>query len=271
MRFFDADDIEAALEAAPGVHYRLSELVGKPVGGIQTVENWWERFSAISRPPLSEQLVLAGRADQAAALLRILEEDHRFTTISAASTDDVVAFVAATLFSTPEPVKSDLLGKALIVRDAQSLRFLDETTDLLIILPYEEKLRRDARLIRSHHVVLLSPADVPGDIGLPPIDRDAFAAELRDRGVPDDAAPRLAQAAHRSLVAFQFAAARPGAPARDWSGPLTSRIVGAHGWPADGTRRGPVTLTSWRCYSASPMTRPDPNLGRSRPARIHCS
>src|SRR5439155_7736197 len=121
------------------------------------------------------------------------------TTIYATSPDDALAFVAATLLSTVEPSRSDLLARTLIVHEANALRRLDATTDLLVLLPFDEELRREARLIRSHHVVLLAPENVPADISLPGVDREAFSAALRKDGLKEDEATRFADAANRSL------------------------------------------------------------------------
>ena len=131
VQAFDADDIETAFESAPAAQFWFSELIGLPVDGIRTMENWWAAFSTTTEPGLTPELVLGGRADQAAELLHILEEDTRVTTISAASSDDVLAFVAAALLSAAEPTRTDLIARALIVHDAASLRRLDATTDLL--------------------------------------------------------------------------------------------------------------------------------------------
>jgi hypothetical protein len=225
VKAFDADDIEGAFEEAPATQFWFSELIGLPVEGVRMIEHWWDAFSHASQPNLTPELALAGRADQAAALLRILDEETRVTTIAAASTDDVLAFVAAVLSSTPEPAKTDLLARTLIVHDAGALRRLDATTDLLVLLPFEDELRREAQLVRSHHVILLAPQNVPADIKLPPIDRDRFLTTLKEAGVDEEAATKLARAAHRSLVAFQAEAPSRGAPRRAWSDAFRSKVV----------------------------------------------
>jgi hypothetical protein len=233
VKAFDADDIEGALEAAPATQFWFSELLGLPVEGVRMIETWWDSFSRGSQPNLTPELVLGGRADEAAQLLRILEEDTRVTTIAAASTDDVLAFVAATLLTTPEPDGTDLLARTLIVHDARTLRRLDATTDLLVLLPFEDDLRREAQLVHAHHIVLLAPQSVPADISLPPIDRDAFAATLVQAAIEEDAATRFARAAHRSLVAFQAEAPSRGAQRRAWSTALESKVV-RRAWLAGG-------------------------------------
>jgi hypothetical protein len=234
VRAFDADDIEVAFDSAPAAQFWFSELIGLPVDGVWTIESWWEAFIRVSQPNLTPELVLAGRPDAAARLLRILQEETHVTTISAASTDDVLAFVAATLLSTTEPERQNLLARTLIVYDAGTLRQLDTTSDLLILLPYEAELRREAQLVQSNHVILLAPESGPADIEVPPIDRGVFDAALRDLGVDKNLAEKLTLAAHRSLVAFQTEApSRAVGKRREWSKTFESKVI-RRAWLAGG-------------------------------------
>ena len=138
----------------------------------------------------------------------------------------VLAFVAATLLTSPPETRLDLLARALIVRDAVTLRQLEASSGLLIILPFEDELRREAQLVRSHHVIFLAPQDVPAQIALPSIDRIAFQLELEQLGVPEELRRALSAAAHRSTVAFQRETPSGGrVPRLDWSELLRSRIV----------------------------------------------
>jgi len=226
VRAFDVQDIETALEAALAAHIWLSELLNKPVSGVESMEQWWSRFSNSTLPTLSPELVLSDRVDEAASLLRIVEEDPRIVTISASSQDDVIAFVGAVLLTSPEERRADLLARTLIVRDAYTLLQLDQVANLLILVPFEEDLRRDALLVRSHHVVLIAEEDTPADIPLPAIAIEPAISVLRGMGVDEDRATQLAQAANRSLVAFQREApASPGAARRDWSAFFGSKEV----------------------------------------------
>lgn len=230
VRAFDADDIETAFAVAHAAHFWFSELIGLPVDGLQMIEGWWDAFSRVSQPALTPTLVLAGRADAAADLLRLLEEETRLTTISAPSTDDVLAFVASTLLSTPHP---DLVARTMIVYDAATLRRLDAATDLLILLPFEDDLRRQAQLVQSHHVILMLPGDMPADIALQPIDRAFFRDSLIEQGTDREVAEQLAEAAHRGVVAFQAEAPSRFAPIREWSSAFASRVV-RRAWLAGG-------------------------------------
>jgi hypothetical protein len=226
VRAFDVDDIEQALELAPAVHHRFSELAGKSAHGATSIDLWWEKFRRISSPTLEAEMVLAGRADGAAELLRIFDTDPCQTSISAPSADDVIAFVAATILSAAQDVREDLLGRSLIVKNGYTLAALDDFEGLLILIPYEDDLRREASLVANHHVIVRADDGWDPTIALPPIDPSSFQTLLESRGVPTERAHDLARFARRSVEAFQRAASAPGrerSPA--WAESLTSAVT----------------------------------------------
>jgi hypothetical protein len=226
VRAFDVQDLEIALESAIAAHVWLSEVLNKPVVGIETIEEWWERFSNSTLPMATAELVLTQRADEASMLLTFLAREPQLITVSAPSQDDVIAFVAAVILTSPEEGRVDLLARTLVVHDEYSLRQLDSEADLLILVPLTEELRREALLVRSHHVVLLAEGDAPADIPLSAIAIEPATSLLRDIGVDEERAAELAQAANRSLIAFQREApARPGIARRDWSEFFRSKVV----------------------------------------------
>lgn len=238
VRAFDVDDIELALEAAPAVHVWFSEIVGKPARGAQSVEDWWDQFAGRTNPPLTPALVLSGREDSAAELIRLLTQDRSFTTIGAASVDDDLAFIAATILSADEDLQSRVLGQTLVVRDPEFLRRLAGASHLLLLVPTDGQLRREAESVRGHHIVFLSDEDSPADVVAPAIDQREFAQQLTDLGVGEERAERLAQAAHRSFHRFQRLASTTGSvQVPEWPEQLRSRIVRrawlAGGWNTD--------------------------------------
>lgn len=226
VRAFDVDDLEQALELAPALHHRFSELVGKPSHGAMSIDLWWEKYRRLSSPILDPEMVLAGRADVAAELLRVLEADPCQTSISAAGADEVIAFVAATILSADPETQRGLLSRGLIVKDAYTLAALEYYDGLLILVPYEDGLRREARLIANHHVVVRADDGWDPTINLPPIDPSAFHSLLLERDVPEDRARELARFARRSVEAFQRAASAPGAErSPGWVAYLTTPVA----------------------------------------------
>lgn len=229
VRVLDADDIEQALEEAAAVRIWLSELLDMPTLGVRTIEEWWRRFSNGFDPRLTASVVLAGREDHASLLLRRLSVDVGRTFIRAASVDDGLAFVACSMMAQEPDSSEPMLSRSLLVHDGISLRRLDSTSRLLILLPYEEELRREAQLVDNHHVVFVITdrgGDGDGYIDLPPIDHLALEAALREAGVPDADLPKYARAGTKSLIALQRVATRFGQPdPEQWSEDLSERAV----------------------------------------------
>jgi len=226
VRVLDADDLELALEEAPAVRVWLSELLDLTPLGVETIEKWWRAFANSFEPALARDVVLAGRDDEAASLLRRLAQETGRTFVRAASIDDGLAFVACAMTAAEgDQQAGPLLSRSLLVHDGVALRRLEYSARLLILLPYEEKLQREARLVENHHVVFIV-TDGDADIVLPALDHLALDAALRAAGVPEAELARYVRAGNKSLVALQRVASRLGQPDPDaWSQDLDDRAV----------------------------------------------
>jgi hypothetical protein len=234
VRALDADDIELALEVSPAVQIWLSELLGMDPFGATSIEDWWDRFSRGFNPTLTTQVVLAGREDEAAALTRRLANEVGRTFIRAKSIDDGLAFAACSMMMMGPENSESMLAKSLLVHDGVTLRRLEHTSSLLILLPYEEQLQRDAHLIDNHHVVfVVTDSDGDADVELPPLDHLALRSALRDAGVPDSDLDRYMRAGNKSLLALRRVATRFGSRNPEaWSIDLADRPV-RRAWLAD--------------------------------------
>ncbi|MEX0160632.1 MULTISPECIES: hypothetical protein [unclassified Microbacterium] len=204
VRVLDGDDIEQALELCPAVQVWLSEMLGMDPFGATSIEDWWTRFSRGFSPVLTSAVVLAGREDQASALTRRLTGEVGRTFIRAASVDDGLAFAVCSMMMMEPENSEPMLAKSLLVHDGATLRRLEQTSRLLILLPYEEHLQRDAHLISNHHVVFVT-TDLDGDVDvdLPPLDYLALRTALREAGVPDVNLDRYMRAGNKSLLALR--------------------------------------------------------------------
>lgn len=223
IRVLDADDIELALEVSPAVQIWLSELLGMDPFGATSLEDWWERFSRGFRPTMTNSVVLAGREDQAAALMRRLAEEVGRTFIRAPSIDDGLAFAACSMIMMGPDNAEPMLAKSLLVHDGLTLRRLERTSSLLILLPYEEHLQRDAHLVDNHHVVfVVTDADGDADVELPPLDHLALRKALQEAGVPDVDLDRYMRAGSKSLIALRRVSTQSRDP-EAWSIDLANR------------------------------------------------
>lgn len=229
---FDAADIYSAMENAPAVHIQFSETVGKPANSVGGLEDWWNRYRGPVGGLLTPELVLAGRANEAAALLRTLrDQETGHTWIAAASIDDVLAFVASTLLTAAPDAGSDLLDRALIVYEPGALRFLDSTSKLLILLPFEQSLVREADLVTSHHVILHAPVGATAQISLPKIPISDAESILSALGAPAATVHDLALASFRSIPLLRSRiSGTPTADGQVLAATLASSVVARRSW-----------------------------------------
>lgn len=235
VRVLDGDDIEQALEVSPAVQVWLSELLGLEPLGATSIEDWWGRYSRGFDPTMTPEVVLAGRADLAASLVRRVAENVGRTFIRAVSVDDGLAFAACSMMAVPPEEAEPILARSLLVHDGVTLRRLDRTSSLLILLPYEEGLQRDAHLVENHHVVfVITNPDGDVDIELPPHDHMALQAALAEAGVSAENLGRYVRAGTKSLVALRRVATRYGQrDPEEWATDLAARAV-RRAWLAGG-------------------------------------
>lgn len=236
IRVLDADDIELALEVSPAVQVWLSELLGLEPLGATSIEEWWRRYARGFDPTMTPAVVLAGRADQAAKLVRRLADDVGRTFIRAVSVDDGLAFAACSMMAVPPEDAEPLLARSLLVHDGATLRRLDRTSSLLVLLPYEEGLQREAHLVENHHVVFVETGRNGGDVDieLPPHDHLVLQSALIEAGVPAESLERYVRAGTKSLMALQRVANKFGQ--RDpveWAADLAERAL-RRAWLAGG-------------------------------------
>lgn len=247
VRAFDVDDIELALESAPSAHIRFSEVLGKPAAEVQSLEEWWSTYSALTNPPIEPDLVLGGRDGAGSELIRLLGDDERLTTIHARSVDDALAFVACAIDTAPKGQRDDLMDRTLIVRDSAVLRSLDGDGGLIILVALDESSRSEAELLRSNHIVFISVEAGPADIDLPPVDHKLAVQALRDKGLKDARTESLARAMHKGVRAYVRSAGVSGrAPVIEWADQLKSQSVRrswlAGAWRSD--RSGDIAVLS---------------------------
>jgi addiction module HigA family antidote len=86
VRAYDADDIEAWLEFAPGVHVWLSTLIGKHPEGADSLRGFWERWAGVTGVPMSAELVISGRSEEAGRVLEWLRGGPSSLALRAAAT-----------------------------------------------------------------------------------------------------------------------------------------------------------------------------------------
>ena len=123
VRAYDADDLETWLERAPSVHYWISEQLGREPRDVATPDAWWERWSGRTRLVLPRGFLLAGRDAAVAQIRDALSQPPRPITVAAASREEALAIVCASLAGDGDDADEvdDLRARALVVSGGRCL------------------------------------------------------------------------------------------------------------------------------------------------------
>lgn len=200
---YDAHRLEGWLQLLPAVHYWISEQIGKPVSGAQTLTSWWERLRRNCVIEVPTGFHTAGRHQQADKLLDLLATSEKVLSIQAAWRNDTLAFLHAVLCE-KRPAE---LERTMVVSDPEAWRYLAMQSSALILIPVFDNpdiglaLGNGHRVI--HPVIVVNESRDDGDIvRLPKIDRQGGFNLLTGAGLDYSLADTRTSLARRSMSAF---------------------------------------------------------------------
>lgn len=122
--YLDGSMVEDWLNSSPAVaaRYARFELNVFPSTGARSTDEFWEEYSNRFSPQLVEQVLLAGREQQAEMLRRKLCEGVSKLPYAADAPDEVVAFAVAAIRSSESAVRYFLEAKTLIIDTEEAAR-----------------------------------------------------------------------------------------------------------------------------------------------------
>lgn len=122
--YVDGAMLEDWLSSAPAVaaRYARFELNLIPAAGVRSTDEFWDEYSNRFAPQLVEAVLLAGREQQAEALIRKLGEGVSKLPYAADAPDEVIAFAIAAIRSAPPPVRYFLEARTLVVDTEDAAR-----------------------------------------------------------------------------------------------------------------------------------------------------
>jgi hypothetical protein len=94
---------------------------------VQLLQIDQNRLSLSTQVPLSAELILAGRDEEAAQILRWLRDDPAIFSLRAESADEAIAFLYAGIRELPEPYRTEIYARSLIAGDAEAARAIGDS------------------------------------------------------------------------------------------------------------------------------------------------
>lgn len=208
IRALDANDLEAWLELSPVVKRWFMGVLGRTQSGVSDLETYWEEWRAESRYPFSAELVIAGRDEQKETIQNKLKDANNGTTfINAASRQEAIAFVAASVMSLPDDECGAILSSSLVVESQEAWNEIVASSDnsLILIAAFDNPDKLAAALSKGHKVVVPIHRSVDNDsdaLALSDPKRDVVKNELEKIGVPKDESESLATLGRHSLLSL---------------------------------------------------------------------
>ncbi|MDN3243185.1 hypothetical protein [Glycomyces tritici] len=230
VRAINLDSIHQWLESAPGTTVWLANQLGKPLHGVRSVADWFERnWLPSTEPALSPALVLAGREASANKLRTTLRSSTPYISVAgdvtsqhasvgALSPDEFTAFVASTIATSDAAHREAWFSRALVVSARESLpQVWQQTSPLLLVVP-DAAMAAEIPYGLPHQLIVLAPLGNDADVSIGRVDSDAAASAFTAAGLPRDAAQRLGVLARESLPAVRRAIAkRPANMHPEWA------------------------------------------------------
>lgn len=207
VRVIDGVDLEAWLDENPGVAASLATQTLKTLPtGVVSVDAFWDEYSARTSPPLTEQVLLAGREQEAGKIRQSLGGPPRGIVVRADSREEALAFVVAAIRTADADARKFLNSKTLIAANASVGRALSTHERLIIGIQQDAGLVSGLLVQKGNLVIVPLGNDAPNHkdaVVLARPSRDDFAKSLETMGKVGDEAERLARECGRSVTVLQ--------------------------------------------------------------------
>lgn len=203
VRAYDADDLVHWIEQMPAVGLWIANRLGTQPAGTRLVEVVWEEWSRATKLPLTEDLVLCDRDEDAMEVLRWLRGGPSVLSLQATTTEEVIAFFHATLSMLPDDSGDTYRARSLVTTADGARALLNAPGPLIILLAEAEPGVAQSLAERGHHV-LQAYDDRPVSRGeirrLERPSREGIAIALINAGVTEPRAHALARDSARNLA-----------------------------------------------------------------------
>ena len=223
VRFLHADDLVVWLDQAPAVARWFSNLIGKlPDQGVVPLGEWWEHWNSATHPPITPDLVLAGRRGQVDELQEWAEGNADSWYVRAYNRDEAIAYLAAAAKDAVSTWGPTLLSRALVVQTEDAWRSLEHCPyPLVLVRGFIGPVSSQIAIRNEHHVLVpLDTSQEPQGSGqtLNRLPRDETVESLVAMGINETSAKSLARKSARRLpILYRSLIDQAGYPGPDWA------------------------------------------------------
>ena len=208
VKAYNAATLEEWIEEAPAVGIWLGQRLGKYPEGVKALVDWWDEWNMSTTPHLTAELVLAGRDKQVKDIQEELKSSSFKITVQAATIDESIAFLAATINSLPEEEREFYLSRSIIISDSEAFKHISITgkTGLLFIPEFEEIEGLSLAMQKGHTVYIPVGPDnttASSEIVLPRLGRNEFISALEKMGLSNEDSQKYSRDTGRSLTVLR--------------------------------------------------------------------
>jgi len=167
VRVVDNDDFVHWIELFPVVGHWLATKIGKRPVGIRELSEVWDQWSLATERPLSSELTLEGRDENAKAVLKWLRDPPSVMSVQAESVEEAIAFLHAAISELPAPYRDSYLSRSLVPsNDDLAISLSDAPSPLFIIMSSSPDGLPQSIAAKGHHVFVAFGSDVnaPPDV-----------------------------------------------------------------------------------------------------------
>lgn len=243
VRAYDADDLEAWLEAAPSATLWFGELLGLRGPGIDSIGSYWDTWRGQTKAHLTIEAISTGRESHVGAFRDTLSKTPVLIVLEADSTEEAVAFACAQLLVLSQA------DNAACITSPEGWHYVDANPQLRILVAASPEIA--ARRAAKEGSILIVPVNI-GDrpkyfsplaaqaaeaqrVVLERPDAESFEKALVGLGEDESDAARLTRSTGRSWSVYRrIRAANPAIAQPAWMKDPAARclttIVLVGGW-----------------------------------------
>ena len=132
----DAKDLEEWINNLPNVEQWFAEELGFPNEGVQTLNQWWEKWSSVTHNmQFTSKLVLTNKENESEKLKKYLETS-KHVKVKSSTIEESIAFLYSVIDTLPITQKEYYLNKILIIDNVKTFDFYSQY-DLILIPTFE--------------------------------------------------------------------------------------------------------------------------------------